>query len=347
MKANKKQRRAIKWAVLVFLLATLFPPWLYVYDQNGSAGAHARKPAGYYCMLTPPSPQGTGVAYGVSLDTSRLMLEWVCILVTTGAAWFFLNVDSGPDSAALSDAPPSQRKPFWPTSMKQWLFIAGIGVLAAGSTAITVVKLNETPRKFTPPPLNSLRETPRKFTPPPLNSLRELTFDDLIPTVDQLRTDADKGQPEAQHSLGWHYLNADGVIRDYVEAVKWYRKAAEQGYAPAQCSLGFCYGNGFGVPKDFVQAYFWSNLAAAQGRKKAIQNLAIYEKEMRPEQIAEAQRLSREFIPYPTPRFDPTKPFQVVGAPPLTNNPTPRKGLSDAEIGLDTPSLTNIPTPHR
>jgi hypothetical protein len=57
---------------------------------------------------------------------------------------------------------------------------------------------------------------------------------------------------------------------------------------------------GEGVPVDYVLAYMWINLAAAQGgadaqaRKDIIND--ILEPRMTREQIAEAQRLSREWI---------------------------------------------------
>ena len=42
------------------------------------------------------------------------------------------------------------------------------------------------------------------------------------------------------------YREAEGVPRDYAEAVKWYRKAAEQGYARAQHNLRLMYEKGQG-----------------------------------------------------------------------------------------------------
>ncbi len=56
------------------------------------------------------------------------------------------------------------------------------------------------------------------------------------------------------------------------------------------------YGNGEGVPEDLVYAYMWYNLSAAQGNEIAQRNKEIFEQRMTREQIAEAQRLSREWI---------------------------------------------------
>ena len=50
-----------------------------------------------------------------------------------------------------------------------------------------------------------------------------------------------------------------------------------------------------GVPKDFVTAYMWRNLAAAQGNETAKSARDVLELSMTPGQIAEAQKLSREW----------------------------------------------------
>ena len=81
-----------------------------------------------------------------------------------------------------------------------------------------------------------------------------------------------------------------------VEAVRWFRLAAEQGRPSAQAMLGAHYARGQGVPLDWVYAYMWSNLAAAQGFSSAQQLKDLLVEDMTREQIAEAQRLSREWI---------------------------------------------------
>jgi len=52
---------------------------------------------------------------------------------------------------------------------------------------------------------------------------------------------------------------------------------------------------GKGEPKDYVLAYMWITLAAAQGDENAAKGLETLEKELTPDQIAEAQRLAREW----------------------------------------------------
>jgi TPR repeat protein len=56
------------------------------------------------------------------------------------------------------------------------------------------------------------------------------------------------------------------------------------------------YVNGNGVAEDDVMAYLWWNLAAAQGAESAKEYKGILSKQMTKEQIAEAQKLSRDWL---------------------------------------------------
>jgi hypothetical protein len=87
------------------------------------------------------------------------------------------------------------------------------------------------------------------------------------------------------------------VPQDDREAVRWYRLAAERGYALAQYNLGRMYYFGKGVPQDYVEGHLWWNLAAAQGDEDAAKNRDIVARLMTPAQLAEAQRLAREWRP--------------------------------------------------
>jgi uncharacterized protein len=84
---------------------------------------------------------------------------------------------------------------------------------------------------------------------------------------------------------------------DYAAAVSWYRKAAEQGNAKAQFHLGVMYFNDLGVPQDYVLAHMWFSLAIARGYDDAIFNRDVTAAKMTPAQIAEAQKLAREWKP--------------------------------------------------
>ena len=107
----------------------------------------------------------------------------------------------------------------------------------------------------------------------------------------------------AERHLGDMYEMGWGVPQDYVEAVKWFRRAAEQGNAWAQTDLGLGYAEGQGVPQDYVLAHMWFNLAAAS-EQDASASLGRHKRDeigrlMTPDQIAEAQRMAREWKPKP------------------------------------------------
>ncbi len=106
---------------------------------------------------------------------------------------------------------------------------------------------------------------------------------------------ADQGHAKAQYKLGAMYERGNGVAQDYGAAVRWFRKAANQSNARAQYDLGVMYNTGKGVPQDYVQAHMWFNLAAAMGQKFARETRDLLAKKMTPSQIAEAQRLAREW----------------------------------------------------
>jgi uncharacterized protein len=112
-----------------------------------------------------------------------------------------------------------------------------------------------------------------------------------------LREQSDQGDFLAQHQLGLIYYDGVDVPRDYEEALKWFRRAADQGHPGAQFMLGSMYVAGYGVQEDLIRAYMWANLSSAQGYEPAIAARDILEKRMTPAQIAEAQKLAREWKP--------------------------------------------------
>jgi TPR repeat protein len=120
---------------------------------------------------------------------------------------------------------------------------------------------------------------------------------DYVQAVAWYRKAADQGAAVAQNNLGDMYAYGKGVPQDYVQAVFWLRKVAEQGVDKAQFNLGTMYANGWGVQQNDVQAHLWWNLAAAQGDADAFKNRDIVAKKMTPAQIAEAQKLAREWKP--------------------------------------------------
>jgi len=58
-------------------------------------------------------------------------------------------------------------------------------------------------------------------------------------SLDELRSDGEKGDVSTQFDLGKRYAAGEGVTRDPVEAVRWFRLAAGRGHADAQVKLGW------------------------------------------------------------------------------------------------------------
>lgn len=132
----------------------------------------------------------------------------------------------------------------------------------------------------------------------------------------------------AEFYLGLAYANGQGVLQDYVTSYDFFTKsiaggnqsaeeprvevakkmstiqfveaqdkAAKRGDGKAQLYLGEAYAKGLAVPKDFVLAYMWLNLAASGGVEVAASERENIANNMNSEQIAEAQRLTREWKP--------------------------------------------------
>lgn len=148
-----------------------------------------------------------------------------------------------------------------------------------------------------------LEEEARKGSPVAQNKLgRMYLFGKGVPKSPQeaaklFRESADKGFPRSAYDLGLLYEQGLGVPENRREAYRWFLKAANRGYSRAQYKLGDLYREGVGVPKDDVQAYKWYNLAAAQGDDQAAGARRRLARQMTPDQIAEAQKLSVEFAP--------------------------------------------------
>ncbi|MGD9728509.1 MAG: tetratricopeptide repeat protein [Nitrospiraceae bacterium] len=119
-------------------------------------------------------------------------------------------------------------------------------------------------------------------------------------TMHWFRKAAEKGDAPAQFNLGVMYDQGQGIPQDYQQAVRWYTKAAEAGHTAAQFNLGLMYANGDGIPQDYVQAHKWFNLAASHAadkerRQRAVESRDRAARKMSPQQVAEAQKLAREW----------------------------------------------------
>src|SRR6266446_5952317 len=132
----------------------------------------------------------------------------------------------------------------------------------------------------------------------------EGTRRDYAEALKWYRMAADHGDVESARRAGFMYANGQGVSRDEAEALKWYRMAADRGDAESQNNLGVIYTDGKGVPANLVEATKWFKVAAArfpasekEKRDKAMKNSELLAKKMTPTQVAEADKLAREWKP--------------------------------------------------
>ena len=110
------------------------------------------------------------------------------------------------------------------------------------------------------------------------------------------RLAAEQGSAEAQVMLGVMNAGGLGLPKDDAKALRWYQMAAEQGHATAQFNIGLTYAPDTGVPENLIFQHMWFNLAAAHGFEAARRSRDRIQQRMTPEQVAEAQRLAREWI---------------------------------------------------
>lgn len=87
----------------------------------------------------------------------------------------------------------------------------------------------------------------------------------ISPELIEIHKAAVNGDPEAQFSLGWHYVNGNQVKQDVVVGLSWYIHAAEKGYVKAQHEIGDIYYNGAGVPRNIGTSLIWYWQAALNG----------------------------------------------------------------------------------
>lgn len=81
-----------------------------------------------------------------------------------------------------------------------------------------------------------------------------------------------------------------------VDSLSQFECEAKSGRAEALYNLGLAYSTGQGVSVDYIAAHKWFNLAAMKGSELAKTWRAQISREMSSDEIAEAQRLAREWL---------------------------------------------------
>jgi TPR repeat protein len=75
-----------------------------------------------------------------------------------------------------------------------------------------------------------------------------------------------------------------------------FERDAERNKPDAQYHLGLLYSTGQGVPFDMVTAHMWMNIAAMNGSPEARSLRAELARDMSPGEVAQAQRLARQWL---------------------------------------------------
>ncbi len=117
--------------------------------------------------------------------------------------------------------------------------------------------------------------------------------EDRIENFNKAYAGAMKGITKDMNQLAVYYSFAGNSQ----EASKWLSQSAEKGDKLGQWMLADQYRSGSGVPKDDVLAYMWANIAEAHGKPGDVSRRDEYARSLTKEQIAEAQRLSRNWKP--------------------------------------------------
>ncbi|MGD0024393.1 MAG: tetratricopeptide repeat protein [Xanthobacteraceae bacterium] len=180
---------------------------------------------------------------------------------------------------------------------------------------------------------------------------------DYAEAMKWLRKSADQGNADGEFYLGLAYAKGQGVTQDYPEANKWFRKSADQGDLGAQSILGFNYAAGRGVSQNSVEALKWSILAVSQTvasqsnpnagalRDAAAHNRDLFATKMSANQIAEAQKLAREWKPTtPPPRSETSMRSAHAHTPIYSGNIEPEP--ENPDLSTPMPSLENPEMSH-
>ena len=145
-----------------------------------------------------------------------------------------------------------------------------------------------------------------------------------LPKLAEIKAAAEKGDAEAQMSLGDEFTSRSdsasaaiwfqkaakqGAARAQYElaailstskpqeSFRWFQAAADQGFAKAQVVLGSYYRDGTLVRKNHAEAYKWFSLASAQAYDAALtarDNLIL---KMTAEEVADGQRRVSAIVP--------------------------------------------------
>jgi hypothetical protein len=101
------------------------------------------------------------------------------------------------------------------------------------------------------------------------------------------RTEAEKGNVEAQYYVGKIFEGGLGTPPDYKSAAEWYQKAAAKGHSASQYSLGTLYEQGLGVTADKAKAFnLYRSASGLTGEYTIVETSRYQELERAAEELA-------------------------------------------------------------
>jgi hypothetical protein len=106
------QKKIISIALIIIILVGVIPPW----KQSLTTEKYQHeKPLGYGFIFYPPRLSDDFYAYSVSIDFSRLFLQWVVVILVAGLLIFIKGRRINPNGVRdnmekLRVMPPRQKK---------------------------------------------------------------------------------------------------------------------------------------------------------------------------------------------------------------------------------------------
>ena len=138
----------------------------------------------------------------------------------------------------------------------------------------------------------------RKLTGMAPVSLRRLALAGMVALGVACAETPEPETPDASNR--GQYAKWRDQVLEWIDDNQALRTRANAGDTDAQYNLGFMYANGEGVPQDDAEAYKWLNLATtyadAEQREEFAEARDSAAEPLTPEQLAEGQKLSREWF---------------------------------------------------
>ena len=97
-----------------------------------------------------------------------------------------------------------------------------------------------------------------------------------LPSIEELRSFAEKGDLKTQYNLGSSYLNGWGCSPSPEDGFRWWKKSAEGGLSEGQYGLACLYLMGKGTPIDNKAGVDWLKKASEQNNTKAQRDLGAF-----------------------------------------------------------------------